>query len=160
MVLWGLHFWQWCIFLGPHWQSSAKSHDYWELVNEWVWFESQICRGWLLGQLGEVLSVKTQGTGNMVHLRDTMCSMAERCCRWLEFTDVSEVHVVLFPWSQLMFALYFLLSAILHVGSICTPFSNYVQPLCRGCTIAHAVILTGNCVPECDYLLPQILQAL
>ena len=52
-------------------------------------------RGWLQGQLGEVLSVKTQGTGNMVHLRDTMCSMAERC--WLEFTDVSEVHVVLFP---------------------------------------------------------------
>jgi len=72
---------QTCGFVGPpfltmmHFSRSAlvvigKSHDYWELVNEWVWFESQICRGWLLEQLGEVLSIKTQGTGNMVYLRN------------------------------------------------------------------------------------------
>jgi len=36
-----LHFW--------HGQSLAVSHNYWELVNEWVWFESRICRGWLQG---------------------------------------------------------------------------------------------------------------
>ena len=39
----------------------AESHGNWEVVNEWVWFEWQICRGWLQGQLGQVLSVKIQG---------------------------------------------------------------------------------------------------
>ena len=34
--------------------------DYWELINEVVWFESQICSGWLQGQLGVVFSIKTR----------------------------------------------------------------------------------------------------
>jgi len=53
-------------FLGLHEQSLAESGDYWELVNEWVWFESWICREWLQGQLGEDLSVKIQGNREYV----------------------------------------------------------------------------------------------
>ena len=42
-----------------HGQLLAKRAIDWKVINEWVWFESRICREWLQGQLGEVLSVKT-----------------------------------------------------------------------------------------------------
>ena len=29
-----------------------------KLINEWVWFESQMCRGWLQGHLCAVLGLK------------------------------------------------------------------------------------------------------
>ena len=61
LALWGLHFWLWRFFLGLHGQSLAESHTYWG--NEWVWLETLICREWLQEQLGEVLSVNTQGNG-------------------------------------------------------------------------------------------------
>ena len=34
-------------------QLLAERHDYCKLVNGWVWFESQTCRGWLHGYLCE-----------------------------------------------------------------------------------------------------------
>ena len=43
-----------------HWLRAVS----WELVNEWVWFESWIYREWLQGQLGEVLSIITHIEGN------------------------------------------------------------------------------------------------
>ena len=52
------------LFLSLHGQSLAESRVYWELVNEWVWFESWIYREWLQGQLGEVLSIITHIEGN------------------------------------------------------------------------------------------------
>jgi len=39
-------------------QLSAKIRDCFELVNGWVWFESQTCRGWLQGYLCEVCELK------------------------------------------------------------------------------------------------------
>jgi len=39
--------------------------------------------------------------------------------------------------------------AILHVGSVCTPFSDYIQPPCRGCTY-HCTCITGYYIPEHD----------
>ena len=37
----------------------AKSRDYCKLINGWVWFESQTCRGWLQEHLCEVWRLKT-----------------------------------------------------------------------------------------------------
>jgi len=58
----GPPFWQWCFFLS-HRQLLAESCDCQKLVNEWVWFESQICWEELHEQFGEALSVKTQWNG-------------------------------------------------------------------------------------------------
>jgi len=45
--------------------SLVESHDYWELVTKWVWFESLICREWLQGQLVKFWASKPKGTGNL-----------------------------------------------------------------------------------------------
>jgi len=57
------------------------SLDYWELVNEWVWFESWICREWLQGQLGEVF--KTQGNRNNGTLNGPIKWSLENLVQWL-----------------------------------------------------------------------------
>jgi len=45
--------------IGLEEQLSDKICGCFELVNWWVWFGSQMCRGWLQGYLCEVRSFKT-----------------------------------------------------------------------------------------------------
>ena len=53
-TLYGAHFRWGSIYPSLSKWLPAECHDYCKLVNEWMWFESQTCRGWLLEQLCEV----------------------------------------------------------------------------------------------------------
>ena len=59
LAMWDLHLWQLKLF---SWSMGSRSLRAIKLINEWVWFDSQIHTKWLQQrQLGDVLSVKTQG---------------------------------------------------------------------------------------------------
>ena len=59
LILRGAHFRQGSFFPSLGDWLPADSHDYFKLINGWVWFESQMCRGWLQEHLCEVWGLKT-----------------------------------------------------------------------------------------------------
>ena len=50
--------------------TMAKCRDNCVFVRRWVWFESQMCTGWLQWHLCEVRSFNTHWSGNMLCLED------------------------------------------------------------------------------------------
>jgi len=47
LALHGAHFRRGSIYPSLGKQMPAECHDYCQLLNGWVWFESRTCRGWL-----------------------------------------------------------------------------------------------------------------
>jgi len=47
LALHGAHFWRGSLYPSLGKQLLLECCDYCKLVNEWVWFESRTCRGWL-----------------------------------------------------------------------------------------------------------------